>query len=145
MLATNPALIAVELVAASIWIGGMVCIAIVFQVARNVLDESSQGGALPVGRPSVRRCRHGVAAGGNRRRSGTFVAAVFVLGDHRHRVRTGGRSHRDDRRGDEAGSVHVRLASNDDCQPIKHLDGLRRAMALMTLAIVILASLTVVR
>jgi hypothetical protein len=42
MLGTNPALIAVELVAASIWIGGMVCIAIVFQVARNVLDESSQ-------------------------------------------------------------------------------------------------------
>ena len=33
MLGTNPALVAVELVAASIWIGGLVCIAIVFQVA----------------------------------------------------------------------------------------------------------------
>lgn len=42
MVATNPILIAVELIAASIWTGGMVCIAVVFQVARRVLDESAQ-------------------------------------------------------------------------------------------------------
>src|SRR5450759_5693219 len=42
MLATSAPLVAVELIAASIWIGGMVCIAIVAKAARGVLDESSQ-------------------------------------------------------------------------------------------------------
>ena len=42
MLATSAPLVAVELIAASIWVGGMVCIAIVAKAARGVLDESSQ-------------------------------------------------------------------------------------------------------
>jgi uncharacterized membrane protein len=42
MLATSAPLVAVELIAASIWVGGMVCIAIVAKAARDVLDESSQ-------------------------------------------------------------------------------------------------------
>ncbi|MGH3733701.1 MAG: hypothetical protein ACRDVC_10090 [Acidimicrobiales bacterium] len=41
-MSTNPLLIAIELIAASIWTGGMVCITLVFQVARGVLDESAQ-------------------------------------------------------------------------------------------------------
>ena len=42
MLATSAPLVAVELIAASIWVGGMVCLAIVAKAARGVLDESSQ-------------------------------------------------------------------------------------------------------
>jgi uncharacterized membrane protein len=42
MLATSAPLVAVELIAASIWVGGMVCIAVVAKAARDVLDESSQ-------------------------------------------------------------------------------------------------------
>ena len=42
MLATSAPLVAVELIAASIWVGGMVCIAIVAKAVRGVLDESSQ-------------------------------------------------------------------------------------------------------
>jgi uncharacterized membrane protein len=42
MLAISAPLVAVELIAASIWVGGMVCIAIVAKAARGVLDESSQ-------------------------------------------------------------------------------------------------------
>jgi len=42
MLATSASLVAVELIAASIWVGGMVCLAIVANAARGVLDESSQ-------------------------------------------------------------------------------------------------------
>ena len=42
MLATSAPLVAVEMIAASIWVGGMVCLAIVAKAARGVLDESSQ-------------------------------------------------------------------------------------------------------
>jgi len=42
MLATSTPLVAFELIAASIWVGGMVCLAIVAKAARGVLDESSQ-------------------------------------------------------------------------------------------------------
>ena len=42
MLATSAPLVAVELIAASIWVGGMVCLAIVAKAARGVLEESSQ-------------------------------------------------------------------------------------------------------
>lgn len=42
MLAMNAPLVAVELIAASIWVGGMACIAVVAKVAREVLDEASQ-------------------------------------------------------------------------------------------------------
>lgn len=42
MLATSAPLVAVELITASIWVGGMVCLAIVAKAARGVLDESSQ-------------------------------------------------------------------------------------------------------
>ena len=42
MLATSAPLVAVELIATSIWVGGMVCLAIVAKAARGVLDESSQ-------------------------------------------------------------------------------------------------------
>lgn len=42
MLLTSAPLTAVELIAASIWVGGMVCIAVVAKVAREVLDETSQ-------------------------------------------------------------------------------------------------------
>ena len=42
MLATSAPLVAVELLTASIWVGGMVCIAIVAKSARDALDESSQ-------------------------------------------------------------------------------------------------------
>jgi len=42
MLATSAPLVAVELIAASSWVGGMVCIAVVAKAARDVLDESSQ-------------------------------------------------------------------------------------------------------
>ncbi len=42
MLATSAPLVAVELIAASIWVGSMVCVAIVAKTARGVLDESSQ-------------------------------------------------------------------------------------------------------
>ena len=42
MLATNTPLVAVELIAASVWVGGMVCLALVAAVAREVLDEASQ-------------------------------------------------------------------------------------------------------
>jgi len=42
MLATSAPLVAVELIAASIWVGGMVCLAIVAKAARGVLDDSSQ-------------------------------------------------------------------------------------------------------
>jgi len=42
VLATSAPLVAVELIAASIWVGGMVCIAVVAKVAREVLDEASQ-------------------------------------------------------------------------------------------------------
>jgi uncharacterized membrane protein len=42
MLATSAPLVAVELLATSIWVGGMVCIAIVAKSARDALDESSQ-------------------------------------------------------------------------------------------------------
>src|SRR5450759_2895067 len=42
MLATSAPLVAVELISASIWVGGMACLAIVAKAARGVLDESSQ-------------------------------------------------------------------------------------------------------
>ncbi len=42
MLATSAPLVAIELIAASIWVGGMVCLAIIAKAARGVLDESSQ-------------------------------------------------------------------------------------------------------
>jgi uncharacterized membrane protein len=42
MLATSAPLVAVELISASIWVGGMVCLVIVAKAARGVLDESSQ-------------------------------------------------------------------------------------------------------
>jgi len=42
MLATSAPLLVVELIAASIWVGGMVCLAIVAKAARGVLEESSQ-------------------------------------------------------------------------------------------------------
>ncbi len=41
-MSTNPVLIAVELIAASIWTGGMVCITVVFRTARRVLDQPAQ-------------------------------------------------------------------------------------------------------
>src|SRR5665213_1802215 len=42
MLATSAPLVAVELITASVWVGGMVCMAIVAKAARDVLDEPSQ-------------------------------------------------------------------------------------------------------
>lgn len=42
MLATNTPLVAVELVAASIWVGSLVCLAVVTAAARRVLDAPSQ-------------------------------------------------------------------------------------------------------
>lgn len=42
MLATNAPLVAVELIATSIWVGSLVCLAVVANVARAVLDTSSQ-------------------------------------------------------------------------------------------------------
>ena len=42
MLATSAPLVAVELIATSIWVGDMVCLAIVAKAPRGVLDESSQ-------------------------------------------------------------------------------------------------------
>lgn len=42
MLATSTPLVAVELVAASIWVGSLVCLAVVTAAARRVLDTPSQ-------------------------------------------------------------------------------------------------------
>ena len=42
MLTTNTPLVAVELVAASIWVGSLVCLAVVTAAARRVLDTPSQ-------------------------------------------------------------------------------------------------------
>ncbi len=42
MLATSAPLLTVELITASVWVGGMVCMAIVARAARGVLDETSQ-------------------------------------------------------------------------------------------------------
>jgi hypothetical protein len=42
MLATSTPLVAVELVAACIWVGSLVCLALVANVARHVLDGPSQ-------------------------------------------------------------------------------------------------------
>ena len=42
MHATSALLVAIELIAASIWVGGMVCVAVVAKVARDVLDGPSQ-------------------------------------------------------------------------------------------------------
>jgi len=42
MLATSAPPVAVELIAESIWVGGMVFLAIVAKAARGVFDESSQ-------------------------------------------------------------------------------------------------------
>lgn len=42
MHATSALLVVIELIAASIWVGGMVCIAVVAKVARDVLDGPSQ-------------------------------------------------------------------------------------------------------
>lgn len=42
MLATNTPLVAVELIAACIWVGSLVCLALVVNVARSVLDGPSQ-------------------------------------------------------------------------------------------------------
>jgi uncharacterized membrane protein len=42
LLVVNAPLVAVEFIAVSIWVGGMVCIAVVAKVAREVLDEASQ-------------------------------------------------------------------------------------------------------
>lgn len=42
MLGTSPVIVAAELLAASIWIGGMLCIAVVFRVARSTLEVSAQ-------------------------------------------------------------------------------------------------------
>jgi len=40
--ATSALLVVIELIAASIWVGGLVCIAVVTKVARDVLDGPSQ-------------------------------------------------------------------------------------------------------
>jgi len=40
--ATSALLVAIELIAVSIWVGGMVCLVVVAKVARDVLDGSSQ-------------------------------------------------------------------------------------------------------
>lgn len=42
MLATNMPLVAIELIAACIWVGSLVCLAIVANVARSVLEGPSQ-------------------------------------------------------------------------------------------------------
>ena len=42
MHATSALLVVIELIAASIWVGGLVCIAVVTKVARDVLDGPSQ-------------------------------------------------------------------------------------------------------
>jgi hypothetical protein len=42
MLATSAPLVAVELIAVCIWVGGLVCLALVANVARRVLDGPSQ-------------------------------------------------------------------------------------------------------
>jgi len=42
MLATSTPLVAVELIAACIWVGSLVCLALVANVARNVLDGPSR-------------------------------------------------------------------------------------------------------
>ena len=42
MLTTNTPLVAVELIAACIWVGSLVCLALVTNVARSVLDSPSQ-------------------------------------------------------------------------------------------------------
>jgi uncharacterized membrane protein len=155
MLGTNPALIAVELVAASIWIGGMVCIAIVFQVARNVLDESSQVALFrSVGR------RHGVvgtasllvaiAAGVGlswppSSWSGTAVIAFALAGALIVTTAAGmkqARSMSALRRTMVTSSPNASTA--DALRRGRRLaNGLRGAMALMTLAIAILVSFAV--
>jgi len=42
MLATNTPLVAIELIAACIWVGSLVCLALVASVARSVLDGPAQ-------------------------------------------------------------------------------------------------------
>ncbi|MGH9046810.1 MAG: hypothetical protein ACRDVW_05785, partial [Acidimicrobiales bacterium] len=42
MLATSTPLVAVELLAACIWVGSLVCLALVTNAARRVLDEPAQ-------------------------------------------------------------------------------------------------------
>nr|MBF6558455.1 hypothetical protein [Acidimicrobiales bacterium] len=44
MLATNTPLAAIEFIAACIWVGSLVCLAIVANVARSVLEGPSQVG-----------------------------------------------------------------------------------------------------
>ena len=155
MLATNPALIAAELVAASIWIGGMVRITIVLRVARNAFDESSQAALFrSVGR------RYGVvgtasllvaiAAGVGlswppSSWSKTTVAA-FALGGALVAITVAGmnqaRSMSAQRRTTVASSSNVSTA-NALRRGRRLANGLRGAMALMTLAIVILVSFAV--
>ena len=42
MLTTSAPVVAVELIAASVWVGGMVCMTIVAKAARDALDDASQ-------------------------------------------------------------------------------------------------------
>jgi len=81
-LATSAPLVAVELIAASIWVGGMVCLAIVAKAARGVLDESSQVAFFPCGRSPVQNGRHGITAHRHRCRPGALLATIVVVENH---------------------------------------------------------------
>ena len=155
MLATSAPLVAVELITASVWVGGMVCMAIVAKAARDVLDEPSQVAFFrSVGR------RYGIvgstsllvaiAAGlalswppsswsgaidGALILAGTLVAAT-VIGMMQARAMTALRRKAISSPGDDSTGAALRrgrLLANV----------IRGLMALMTLAIVVLAAIAV--
>ena len=91
MLATSAPLVAVELIAASIWVGGMACIAVVAKVAREALDEASQVAFFRFLGRSGRRGGHHVAARGHHCGSGArLVVAVVIENDRRRPLARGG-------------------------------------------------------
>ena len=87
MLTKNTPLVAVELITACIWVGSLVCLAIVANVARRVLDGPSQVIFFRV----IGRRYAFVGTGSLLVAIGTgvvlAVAAVVVVGNHRRRCR----------------------------------------------------------
>ena len=157
MLATSAPLVAVELIAASIWVGGMVCITIVAKAARDVLDESSQMAFFRVvgrryARVGTASLLIAIAAGlalswppssWSRTIDAAVVLAgvllvVTMVGMMQARAMTALRRKLIANPGDSSAAEALRrgrLLAN----------GLRGLMALMTLAIVILAAFSVTR
>jgi hypothetical protein len=152
MLRHNTAFVTVELLAVSIWVGSLVCLAVVANAARSVLDTHTQiaffrtvgrrygvlgttallvaiGCGLmlswpPLSWPAVTQAAVGI---------GGALVIVSVVAMGQARAMTTLRSHASAAPGDRAMGAAVRRGR-------KIADGLRGVMALLTLAVIVLGA-----